>query len=355
MKKMTLSTLAIVVTGWGALTALLPASERDALFELDHDFLSPRPLHGETVSASDQFAMPISVGIVGERLVLADGMGDPAIHVLDRKSGELRRSMGRQGEGPGEFIAPRTVDPISGESAFWVFDGGTQRLTRVDLDSDEPISQVETVALRSGATLLETLWGPDGGVIALGFFGDGRLGYFDAEGDQLASAGRLPPNPMDLPGNVVQHAYQGRIQPDPARERLAVGSRHASRLELYDADGTLRALARSPFEFEPEFEVKETEHGPVMAPLSAMRYGYIDVAAGENVVLGLFSGRTLAANPEDANFGRFVHVFDWDGQFLAAYQLDADVFSITLDEEANALYAIRHLPTPALLKYELPG
>ncbi len=51
--------------------------------------------------------------------------------------------------------------------------------------------------------------------------------------------------------------------------------------------------------------------------------------------------------------GETVHVFDWDGNFVRAIQLDGDVVAITVDHDEGVLYGIRHLPTPAIVRYSL--
>ncbi len=51
--------------------------------------------------------------------------------------------------------------------------------------------------------------------------------------------------------------------------------------------------------------------------------------------------------------GRFVHVFDWEGNFVTAIQLDTDVAAITVDQDEGVLYGIRHLPYPAIVRYSL--
>ena len=103
MRKKILTAFALTVTGWIALAALMPASDGTLAPELDHSLLDPIPLVGSVLNASESFGMPTSVAVVGRHLVIADGYGDPALHVLDKRSGELLYSLGGQGEGPGEF------------------------------------------------------------------------------------------------------------------------------------------------------------------------------------------------------------------------------------------------------------
>ncbi len=81
--------------------------------------------------------------------------------------------------------------------------------------------------------------------------------------------------------------------------------------------------------------------------------GYVDGSASKNHLFALFSGRTREGGKGRAYMGRFVHVFDWDGNFVMAIQLDTDVAAITVDEDERVLYAIRHLPYPAIVRYSL--
>ena len=96
------------------------------------------------------------------------------------------------------------------------------------------------------------------------------------------------------------------------------------------------------------------ELGPSLATGDDLRLGYVDVAASRDRIYALFSGRTRAGHPDEAIYGRDVHVFDWDGKLHSVIHLDADAMAIALDEGQDLLLAVRHLPTPAVLAYELP-
>ncbi len=314
---------------------------------------------GELHFGGDELGLPTGLEHSGEAVIVLDRRGDRSVLVLDDATGSLRGSGGARGEGPGEFQAVWSIDRAPGDDAnrIWVFDAGTQRLTKIDLDRlerGEPWAE-HFISLRGSAPVLNPVWTSAGELLASGFFAEGRFGVFDRDGRQVAVRGPLPQWEEDVPANVLQHAFQARIESDPLGRRFAVGSRHAGRLEIFDALGRWVANADVPFEFDPVFSTQEREGEPVMGSGKDLRFGYVDVATTERRIFGLFSGRTRGEFPGRANFARDVHVFDWHGRLEGVIRLDVDVIAIAVDPNETRLFAARHDPAPAILRYELSG
>lgn len=313
----------------------------------------------ETVHESEALAVPTDLEIVGEYLVLVDRRADHPIHVLDAESGELVRSLGREGDGPGEFRALRSVSAVPGSgSAFWAFDMRQSRLTYVDLADEAALErpwEAEMVRLETTAGVTGVDVDRDRNVIASGLFAEGRLGLFAPDGRMLGAVGTLPMNPeVDAPANVLQHAYVGKMEAHPDRSRLAIALRHASWIEIRDTDGALIAKTESAVDpFEPTFDVTDAEKGPAMRSDETLRFGYVDVAATESRIYGLYSGRTRAGNPGSANFGDQVHVFAWTGELLEVIELDEDLIALAVEADGSTMYGVVHDPAPAVLSWSL--
>ncbi len=150
---------------------------------------------------------------------------------------------------------------------------------------------------------------------------------------------------------MVQHVFQATLAIHPNRELIVAATRHASNIEIYRTDGTVVGVFEGPLPVEPRYEIQNSAGRPTMATGSDLRFGYLDVTASAKHIYALFSGRTRAGFPGAANFGRFVHVFDWTGNFELAFELDAAVLTIAVDEDGHSLYATRHEPEPAVLRY----
>jgi len=322
--------------------------------------LGPAPvagisLTGTTLYDGDLLAMPTQIAVGNDRIALVDGFAERPIHVLDAAGGYIV-GLGRSGEGPGEFEAPRALEPTADGDGFWVFDAALSRLTLVEPDrwASIPASALVTLAIRGPAMVTNVVRRGDEGFIAAGFFGEGRLGHFSGDGEYEGASGTLPTSDIEAPPEVLQHAYRGNLKADPAGGRLVFANRNAGFLEVFTFEGELVRRIDGPFEFDPVFRVTVGERGPSLATGEDLRFGYVDVASTTDRIYALFSGRTRAGHPDDAVYGRDVHVFDWDGTLQSVLHLDADAMAIAVDSRRGRLLVVRHLPTPAVLSFDLP-
>ena len=310
------------------------------------------------LNQSEELAIPTDVEIVGEHLVLVDRRANQPIHVLHATSGELLRSIGRDGDGPGEYRALRSVSRVPGSAtAFWAYDMADSRLTYVDLADEGALARPwDSVLFRLSAQAQVTgvEFASDHSIIAAGFFPDGRLGQFGPDGQMLRAFGELPSSSQEAPATVVQHAYMGTLKAHPNGSRMAIGLRHASWIEIRDADGAIIGKTELPSEaFAPLFEVAETEKGPMMRSDATLRFGYIDVAVTSSRIYGLYSGRTRDGYRGNANFGWQVHVFDWSGRLLTVIDVEQDLIAIAVKADGSKLYGVSHDPTPTVLSWSL--
>lgn len=337
-----------------------PASTgRDEPGELDHSGLDVQPLEGRTLYADSSLGLAGNFAVLEDKLVVLDVYGDSAIHVIRRSDGEPLHRFGRRGQGPGEFDGARSADPVPGrDDAFWVFDAALMRLTLVELTSNNGVATVNRdvfVNLDANTTLLDPVL-VDDGFVSAGFFSDGRLGRFDAKGKLIETVGEVPETTVgDFPAVVRQQAYQPKLRPNPSRTMLVLATRHSDQLELYRIDGTPIRRVYGPFRFEPtSFDMGQRGEWIGMVPGTDLRFGYVGVAATDDRIYALFSGRTNGAFEREAPYGEYVHVYDWDGEFHGVLKLDRASLSIAVDPDGEELYATTEDPQPAVRVYSLP-
>lgn len=320
------------------------------------------PLTGQVIAEGEYLGSPGRLAVVDGRLVLLD-QSAPMVHVFRLPSGERIRSFGNEGEGPGEFRSATTVqgDPRQ-PGAFWVFDMGLNRMTRFRLGHDSLPSVAEVVNLHGGWGLhFQPVWLSDTTLVGSGIYlrhPNIRLLVADRAGRPTRTIGTLPEHPggSGIPSSVLQHAYEARMAVHPDRTLIAVGTRHADRLEIYRPDGTLVRQVTGPAGFIPVFEVNQRAQGASMATGDDLRVGYLDLTATRDHLFALFSGNTRGEARGRTYFGKEVHVYDWSGDRIATLALDEWAFSITVDTAGPGfLYAVRHDPAPNLARYTLPA
>jgi hypothetical protein len=328
--------------------------------ELDHKHLAPRELAGEVLLQDHTLALPVDLSLLGTNLVVIDAGVDSLFHIFDIRAKYAHRQFGRRGAGPGEFTSPWTLDPsIDSADEMWVYDIGQNRLTLLDLGNAgdtiwspqvKRIVNIHSEGLPTGPVHVDS-----DKILSAGFFSSGRLGEFDDGGLLRSYHGQVPSVDGTVPPSVIQHAYQSTLVARPSRDRVALVTRHASRIEIFTADGCRLTTAEGPLHVAPVYRLADRGDQPVFSSGSDLRFGYVDATASTEHIFALFSGRTRKGYPGEANTGRHVHVFDWEGHFLYAIRLDEAVISITVDDSGTIMFGVRHHPEPAIVRFDLLG
>jgi hypothetical protein len=320
----------------------------------------PPVLQGEVIATGDYLDHPGQMVVSDDRLVVLDRSA-PMVHVFSLPAGTHLGSFGQNGEGPGEY---RSAWHVEGDAknprAVWIYDISLLRMTRLEF-SQAPLPEVrEVVNLNAGSgVFLHPVWLSDTTLVVSGItptHADGRLLLTDRAGGVIRMLGKPPQHPGSaaIPTTVLQHAYEGPLAVRPDRARFALATRQADRLEIYRSDGNQLAEVVGTTGFLPEFEVKARAGGVSMATGDNLRVGYVDLAATRNHIYALFSGVLRRDAGSSTFFGREVHVFDWSGAKVARLQLDEPAFTIAVTPDGTRMYAVRHEPAPAIVRYSLP-
>lgn len=328
----------------------------DSAESLQDQALTSDTLPATILFDGDELGRPQSIGITGDWLLVADHPQPHALHVLRRSDGAHVASWGREGRGPGEFLHLWGIQ-AAGSNNAWLYDPSQSRLTLVSIErlvanSESPL--LRSVNLVSDHVPMSALWMADSLVVSSGMFAGGRLAHFDDSGNVRRLVGPLPPAQPGVPAPVAQHAYSGTLVRHPSRPLLAIGTRHADRVEIYRPDGELVTVARGPARFEPVYESGVSGNAPVMATGEDLRFGYVDLFAAGDRLYGLYSGVRRGDRPGRASFGTEVHVFDWSGALRRILPLDHLALALSVSPDERTLYTVRHEPTPAVLQHALP-
>lgn len=319
---------------------------------------APLRLQPAATQASDTLGLPSHLAIVGERLIVADRQA-PFLHVLTVPDLRYVGSTGGEGGGPGEFRTSPRVSSVAGDPAgFWAWDAQQTRMTRYRVT--EPVDAMrplETVALSLPTVFFDADWLTDSTLVGVGLMPEGRMSVLDRAGAPLGSIGTRAgrPDEQATPHTVLQHAYAGPLVLSPDRRRIAVATRQADLLQIFEADGRLVRELRGAGGFDPVYETAVRAGGVGMATGGDLRFGYLSLAATAEHVFALFSGDLRGDMPGRANAGLLIHVFDWDGERVATLELPERSRDITVSADGRELYATHDEPSPHITRYSLPS
>ena len=302
---------------------------------------APRLLEATVLNDSPALAIPTRLEIVGDDLVVLDAASDSVLHVVNRHSGALVRSIGRRGRGPGEFHGAWALDAAHEDTAVWVYDASLRRLTLVPLVSQPPSSEHwHMVSLADGTLVTEARWLDGRTLFTTGLYGDARAALYDSSGRRLE---RLAERDTDPASGQPPQAWQARMVVRPSGTIAALASRYENRLELLTlATGTLRQVEG------PAGLSRSKPRGSTLDQIA-----YVDLTASGQSVVALFSGRDSREYGARAPFGRCLQRFDWDGRLREVFRLDTDALAIAIEPEERFVYALRHEPVPAVVRFAL--
>lgn len=320
----------------------------------------PSPtLTGEVIATGDFLDQPGQMEVADDRLVVLDRSA-PRVHVFDLTGAHLG-SFGQNGEGPGEYRSAVHVQRDARDSrGVWIFDRTLGRMTRLRFGRGPLPEMKEMVSLNAGTgVFLHPAWLDDTTLVVSAIsptYSDGRLLLTNRAGGATRMIGKPPRHPGSaaVPTTVLQHAYEGPLTVRPDRSRFALATRQADRVEIFRANGAQLAEVVGSTGFLPEFEVRERAEGVSMATGNDLRAGYVGLASTDEHIYALFSGQLRSEAGANTFFGREVHVFDWSGKKVGQIELDEIAAAIAVTPDGRQMFAIRHDPEPAVVRYELP-
>lgn len=282
-----------------------------------------------------------------------------SIHIF--RNTEHIAKIGQYGRGPGEFQYIESIQVSPNKYFFWVYDANLFRYTKFDLEQilnnsalEKAVKDVVNIRSKVGY-IISPVWINDTTIVSHGFFTVGRLAFFNGQGQfQKILGPRLPGKEnIQVPYSVRGQTYMGSMAAKPDGSAFVLATQYSDKIEIYNASGHPEVLVIGSTNFEPNYEVAYPRGSPTMNMNENMRWGYIDVFATRDKIYALYSGK--AQKNKNANFGKFLHIFNWKGHLLDIYPFkNQTIISICVDETNNRLFAIDYFAKQSIKTYKLP-
>lgn len=295
--------------------------------------------------------MPTIMKLRGNTLLLVDLFSDKElIKMFDTNKKELLTQFAQKGHGPGEFLHISSADFIvSGDTMMLeVFDPVKKILTSYNthelLKGNDEGKRLD-FKKASEANFTEVLR-IDKGFIATGLFSEGKYALLDDSLQHQTFQGEYLPN-VSGGTNTTKHAIanNGNIVLSKDRKHFVEVVYMASVLSFYSVKD-LSVHKEKEYAIKPLNYKVQDDH-----IINNEVEGYLSASYGKEHIYALYCG-----TPESggiATYGKEVHVFSLDGDFLEKLVLDTSAFQICINEDESTLFVLSHEPTPCVLIYNL--
>lgn len=325
-------------------------------YERYKGFPEEKTLRSEVIELDTAvFRYPFRVKVYQDMAVVLDLHNmDYYMHAFTYPGWEHIVSFGKRGSGPEELLSAETFQ-INSRDSIWVLDANKMKITRWGIDKEvRSATCLEEILLDK--ELIRTLDFTEisSGFIVPDYSGEYRYHYLDREGKIQKSSGHIPTEKKQTGASVtLAQAWRSFIGYSPGCGRLSFVTQLGEVLEVIDPENETSRVLYGPFG-EPEYQDYQGEG----IPTGIM--GFSDMQMTDNYIYTVFHGRTFkeigqnvrqGIQTEDG--GRFIYVFDLEGNPVRKYILDRAIYGISVDEQSGTIIATDVNSNDPIVKFSM--
>lgn len=294
-----------------------------------HDDLELQEMH-----IRDSIGRVISLKATREYLIVNERNAETQLCLFDKNS-QAMYHFARTGEGPQRVLGCWNILPE--ENSLDIFDLRKNTLITYAVDSIKKQGELADYTILTSKVptgSLEVGRLGENQYVAIGMFGVDRFVFFDAEGNVVKKGGVYPPKERDDVADLVHAvAYQGMMATHETKKRIAVCSRYAGVMQVFDYATEEIALTNEYIHFLANYTQTGGGANVNFSITQETRWGYLSIDANSTHIYALYSGKVQMESPEDFHLGSEIHVFDWEGNPVKKFKTDRKLSQITVDEE----------------------
>ena len=265
-------------------------------------------------------------------------------------------SFGRRGEAPEEMLSAANFQFNSLDS-LWALDPNKMQITRWKISpSTGSAERVEEIKLDKKLVRSLDFRTMKSGFLIPDYMGEHRIWEVDNNGKPIKSSGEIPSETANekTVRPALAQAWRSFIDYNPDNGILAMATQLGEAIEIYNLKDDTHKVLYGP-EGEPEFKTGKDVSG---IPNGIM--GFNDIKVTNKYIYAVFQGikfkDKLAAYQRGERLedgGRFIYVFDLQGNPVQKYTLDHAIYGIDVNEETNTIVATEVKSDDPIIEFKI--
>ena len=323
-------------------------------------------LESETLNFSGiEFNTPLEMMVLDSILVVHDQYprgDDMYLFSLINLNNEVApvKLFGREGRGPNEYLFPSSISRFPENSNYLGINN--RQLFSLSVVSVEELLKKERLDSLLYINKLDYNFSKvvplsDSIFIGTGFFESGRFGLANQDG-QIKNVFLEYPyleNYPDFTNRELGMTFQSDLKVHSMSNKIAVSTFASASLDiLHFIDDSIYSIKSLNF-YPPKFKSSSSGTRLSTQALPENVSGFIRMTVSNSFIYLLYSGVKRSEGLDKYLSGYRVLKFNWQGEPITQYNLDAQVTMISVDDNDEFLLAM-HTNTngkPVLLKYKL--
>jgi hypothetical protein len=166
-----------------------------------------------------------------------------------------------------------------------------------------------------------------------------KIQEMDFSGKIIAEFGEFKHIPENIPLDAVKDACHSFFFQKPSGSKVAMSYLHTDVLEIYEIKKPYRSKAvQGPLGFDLDFKVGTQGKFSYMEKTDETKKAFIAGAVTDKYIYLVYSGLSHAEKA-DWSYGKFVYVYDWNGNPIKKLNLDRRITGITVSKDDKTMYS----------------
>lgn len=300
---------------------------------------------------------PQSIFLIEDRLAIYDIYDENYILWLTKDFKALDRNF-HKGTGPGEFSTALRLYPSEDGKLLTVCEYGRDVVKTYNMQDaingrlTHPV-RVDSVHVNGGVAT------PMGDKYVIpDVRGDMKMfSLQDRQGNEVLRFGDYPgkiDSPHQTDDLYLFMLIQNLVAVNPERNVVVGAGRLSDLLCFYQIGENGEATLLNQYHtYDPDVDIKRFENGISMDYNERSIAAYQSICATKSYLFASYRGYPVK-NARN-NLYSYLQVFDWEGNFIKGYKLDAPLSEMAIDEENRTVYGLWGGAEPHIKTYKLEG